>query len=345
MSYGPLAVRIVCGGFALFFAASVVLAAPLELQNRQPEQGQSGQAGEPGVQQPDQPRQPEAPAAQPAPQPGSSGGQQGVQQPTAPTVIVPVTPPPSEPQAPTVIVPVVPVPVTPQPPKAEPVPETRQPDVVIVPVTPDPEKPKEPEQAKPEEPKVEPLTPGSFLPKTEEPKAEVKPEKKEPAKQPEKKAEPKKEPEKKQPEKPEKKPEKQADPAKPKKGDPLKIPDDAKATGSLDFLEGCWVGTRPEYHTKRIVTERFCFGKDGVGKRFILDPGVAGQCVGATKAILNQGGVLRMESDRMYCTDVDDNWGASQMTCQGEGDQTPCSWVFHDVGGAKQSYTIRFVRE
>jgi hypothetical protein len=174
------------------------------------------------------------------------------------------------------------------------------------------------------------LTPADFLPLTEDPQkkdkqADAPPEKKEPQAKP-----PKKQAEKKE---------------KPRKGDPLKIPPDAAKTGSLDFLEGCWVGTRPEYTSKRIVTERFCFDKNGKGKRFILDPKHAGECVGSTQAVVNSGGVLQMRSDEMFCS-RGDKWGASEMLCRGEGEQTPCSWVFKDIrGNPSQSYTIRFVRE
>jgi hypothetical protein len=175
------------------------------------------------------------------------------------------------------------------------------------------------------------LSPADFLPMTEDPQkkdrqAEAPLKKKEPqaVKPPEKQAEKKE---------------------KAQKGEPLKIPPDAAKTGSLDFLEGCWVGTRPEYTSKRIVTERFCFDKNGKGKRFILDPKHAGECVGATQAVVNSDGVLQMRSEEMFCS-RGDKWGASEMLCRGEGEQTPCSWVFKDItGNPRQSYSIRFVRE
>ncbi|MGE4553658.1 MAG: hypothetical protein AB7D57_11130 [Desulfovibrionaceae bacterium] len=136
----------------------------------------------------------------------------------------------------------------------------------------------------------------------------------------------------------------QAQAETPRPGQGLQIPEEAKRTGDTSFLEGCWVGTRPEYHTKRIVTERFCFGPDGVGKRFIIDPAVAGKCVGATRATVGPDGTLQMSSDRMYCSSGD-NWGSADMVCRGEGTDTPCHWVFHDVNGASQEYRIMFVRE
>ena len=62
--------------------------------------------------------------------------------------------------------------------------------------------------------------------------------------------------------------------SRPKIGEPLRIPPEAVKTGNLDFLEGCWQGTRPEYYSKRTVEECFCFGPGGqTGKRRIIDPG------------------------------------------------------------------------
>lgn len=309
---------------ALCLAVPAFAAEPLELQNRRPaQQGQAGQQG--------------------------GAVQQGVPQtiqPTPPVTITPQAPSVQQPSQPTIIVPVVPVPVAPETALPEPLSPTQEPPVIVVPALPATPEPEQPE-VKPESPQG-PLTPGAFLPSTPEkkpePKAEAKPKKQEPPKkaEPPKKEEPKQTPPPTPPPTPEPVPQAKAE--DPRKGDPLKIPEEAKESGDLSFLEGCWVGTRPEYHTKRTVTERFCFGKDGVGKRYIIDPAYAGQCVGATRAELNQGGVLRMQSDRMFCQSGD-NWGASEMTCQGEGEHTPCTWVFHDVGGARQSYSIRFVRE
>jgi hypothetical protein len=267
------------------------------------------------------------------------------------TPAAPLVPDPAGRSGPgTVIVPVPAAPQSPVPPSVQ-VPRVTAPQVVIVPDAAQPVEPAKPDApVTPEEtvvtpsvpvaPRMEPerLTPGSFLPVTPEP------ERREPQKkEPDKTAEPaKKEP----PTKELARAEKKETPQEPRKGDPLRIPEQAKQSGNLDFLEGCWVGTRPEYHTKRIVTERFCFDDKGTGKRFIIDPGVAGQCVGATRALLNQGGVLTMQSDKMYCTNTGENWGASDMTCRGEGEHTPCTWEFRDISGTpRQSYSIRFVRE
>ena len=130
---------------------------------------------------------------------------------------------------------------------------------------------------------------------------------------------------------------------KPEPGAPLRIPPDAAETGDLSFLEGCWRGTRPEYNSKRIITERFCFDKNGVGKRTINDPKYAGICTGATKGRF-EGSKLVVTSEQGYCTGGA-AWGPAYMVCEGEGNATPCYWRFPALGGAAQRYKIPLVRE
>ncbi|MBQ9537181.1 MAG: hypothetical protein IJU79_05270 [Desulfovibrionaceae bacterium] len=127
-------------------------------------------------------------------------------------------------------------------------------------------------------------------------------------------------------------------------GEPLRIPPEAVRTGNLDFLEGCWQGTRPEYYSKRTIYECFCFGKNGnSGRRRVVDPQGHRQCLGATRANLNSSGVLRVSSQGAYCSDGE-RWGQAEMTCRGQGQNTPCSWVFKDAQGGRQAYQIPFVR-
>lgn len=251
--------------------------------------------------------------------------EQNVPQPVLnqPVVVPEVNVVPSE-QKPTIPLEVKPVPektIVPEPPKVV------APIITSVPATPTPP--------------GKMLSPADFLVKTPEKKPE-------PPKEPEKKPVPVKEPEKK-PVPPAKEPEKKPEPPvkepkKPAKNDPLMIPEEAKKTGSLEFLEGCWKGTRPEYHTKRIITERFCFDKKGIGKRTINDPQGGQKCVGPTVADMRKNGSLHMSSEKSICISGEE-WGAAEMICTGEGNSTPCTWKFPDVQGAQQSYKIRFVRD
>ena len=137
---------------------------------------------------------------------------------------------------------------------------------------------------------------------------------------------------------------KDSKPKKPKPGEALNIPPEAAKKGDLSFLEGCWQGTRPEYYSKRTIRECFCFDKGGkTGKRRIFDPKGSRQCVGATRANFGGNGVLQVYSEGAYCSDGV-RWGAAEMTCRGNGQSTPCSWIFTDANGGRQSYQIPFIR-
>ena len=203
----------------------------------------------------------------------------------------------------------------------------------------------------------EPTQLWSMLPLTEvpgqKPKAEVKPKPQEKTKPTQEKPKPTQEkPLKKQEAKVEPKPTKPTPPKpeprketpKPRIGEYLHIPPEAIKNGNLDFLEGCWQGTRPEYYTKRTIYECFCFGKQGAGgKRKVIDPSGGRRCVGSTSANLSASGVLNVSSSGAVCSDGE-RWGQAQMTCRGKGQHTPCSWVFKDANGGRQAYEIPFVR-
>lgn len=129
---------------------------------------------------------------------------------------------------------------------------------------------------------------------------------------------------------------------KPKTGEEMRIPPEAIKTGNLDFLEGCWQGTRPEYYSKRTIRECFCFGASGKsGKRRIYDHGR--MCIGGTRASLSQNGILSVTSSGAACNDGE-KWGSAEMVCHNSGPRTPCSWKFRDANNGQQSYTIPFIR-
>ncbi len=145
-------------------------------------------------------------------------------------------------------------------------------------------------------------------------------------------------------EKPAKAPKPKAATKKPAIGEELRIPPEAVRTGNLDFLEGCWQGTRPEYYSKRIIKECFCFGANGgAGKRRVIDSLGGRMCIGSSRAKLSKDGVLSVTSSGAACTDGE-RWGQAEMVCRGTGQRAPCTWVFKDAQGGRQSYEIPFVR-
>lgn len=133
-------------------------------------------------------------------------------------------------------------------------------------------------------------------------------------------------------------------PRKVRPGQEMRIPPEAIPTGNLDFLEGCWQGTRPEYYSKRTIRECFCFGKNGKnGKRRVIDPIGRRRCIGSSSAILDAHGVLSVKSSGAVCDDGE-RWGQAEMTCRNSGPRTPCSWIFRDAQNGHQSYQIPFIR-
>lgn len=261
---------------------------------------------------------------------------------------------------------------TPQTPEAQKdIPQTVRPEAAQTPETPAPQNPERAEVPVPAVPQgagtqrtvptvpegtPHQLTIVELLPMTPAPeqrKAEKAPAKEEPKAAPaptpeKKKAAPAKEA--KPREKPAKAP-KPKEPATPKSatkkpaiGEELRIPPEAVSTGNLDFLEGCWQGTRPEYYSKRIIKECFCFGANGgAGKRRVIDSLGGRMCIGSSRAKLSKDGVLSVTSSGAACTDGE-RWGQAEMVCRGTGQRAPCTWVFKDAQGGRQSYEIPFVR-
>lgn len=195
--------------------------------------------------------------------------------------------------------------------------------VELLPMTPAPEQRKAEQTPAKEEPKAAPT------PTPEKKKAA-------PAKEAKPRETPAKAPKSREPAKPKAK--------KPAIGEELRIPPEAVSTGNLDFLEGCWQGTRPEYYSKRIIKECFCFGANGgAGKRRVIDSLGGRMCIGSSRAKLSREGVLSVTSSGAACTDGE-RWGQAEMVCRGTGQRAPCTWVFKDAQGGRQSYEIPFVR-
>ncbi len=53
--------------------------------------------------------------------------------------------------------------------------------------------------------------------------------------------------------------------------------------------------------------------------------------------------MLSVTSSGAACTDGE-RWGQAEMVCRGTGQRAPCTWVFKDAQGGRQSYEIPFVR-
>lgn len=196
-----------------------------------------------------------------------------------------------------------------------------------------PEPPKAPEppiatepaaepEPKPEPRMVEPFF-GETPPEPEPvpaPKAEAKPEPK-PAPKPEPKPEPK---------------------PKPRKGEDLKIPEDAASKKDLSFLEGCWVSETGLFSHPRnepIIAE-YCFDKKGQGRRFVRERN--GQvCSGPAQAQF-EGSRLTFEAGDARCP-RGGQYVPQQVECRGNNTSTQCSG--HEMGGKNLRWKARFKRK
>lgn len=188
------------------------------------------------------------------------------------------------------------------------------------------EKQPEPKQApKPEPQMVEPFF--GETPPEPEPKPELKPEPKPKPVTP--RPEPKPEP------KPEPRP-------MPRKGEDLKIPDDAAKNKDLSFLEGCWVSETGLYSHPRnepIVAE-YCFDKNGRGRRFVRERN--GQiCSGSAQAQFRGDG-LTFEADNARCP-RGGQYVPQKVECRGNNNSTQCSG--NEMGGKNLRWKARFKRK
>jgi len=190
-------------------------------------------------------------------------------------------------------------------------------------------------QPKPEEPgPAQSLTPGAFLPKSEpgSPKPVLKAEAK-PEAQPKAPPAKAKAPEKK-PKEPVKPPE---EPVKPKKdtasrpGDQIMIPDSACEKHSVEFLEGCWRSELTLSDGTREIL-RFCFDKNGVGKRIDTKVKTKRICVTSVKAAWS-GNDLSLSFGTFYCSDSRLGYDRP-IVCNGCGDNTHC------IGTEYKNHTI-----
>ncbi|MCR5257330.1 MAG: hypothetical protein K6E40_04140, partial [Desulfovibrio sp.] len=127
-----------------------------------------------------------------------------------------------------------------------------------------------PVQARPVQPREKPV------PAREEPKPAPKPEAK-----PEAKAEAKPQP-------------------APRRGEDLKIPEDAARRNDLSFLKGCWVSDTGLHNNHGVpIVGEYCFNGRGGGTRFVREPN-GQRCSGRVQARFTGGG-LHIDSQEAPC--------------------------------------------
>ena len=132
--------------------------------------------------------------------------------------------------------------------------------------------------------------------------------------------------------------------AKPKSGDPLRIPSDAARTDDLSFLEGCWrTPSTPSRGRLPDIDWRFCFDKDGIGKRTTQLP-KEGTCTGAAKGHFDTYGRLIFTSEAAYCTGSRLSISTPVVVCEKKNGTTLCNFGDPRSGSANPQ-TFPLIRE
>lgn len=128
----------------------------------------------------------------------------------------------------------------------------------------------------------------------------------------------------------------------PRKGEDLKIPDDAAKKKDLSFLEGCWVSETGLYShpgNEPIVAE-YCFDKNGRGRRFVRERN--GQvCSGSAQAQFRGDG-LTFDADNARCP-RGGQYVPQKVECRGNNNSTQCNG--NEMGGKNLRWKARFKRK
>ena len=113
---------------------------------------------------------------------------------------------------------------------------------------------------------------------------------------------------------------------KPKSGDPLRIPPESAKTGDLSFLEGCWrTPSTPSSGRLPDIDWRFCFDKNGIGKRTTQLP-KEGTCTGAAKGYFDAHGRLIITNEPAYCTGSSLTIATPGVICEKKNGATLCNF-------------------
>ncbi|NDY56931.1 hypothetical protein G3N56_09280 [Desulfovibrio sulfodismutans] len=192
------------------------------------------------------------------------------------------------------------------------------------------------------------MTPGDFLPKAEgDAKAAQEGKKKAETPPADSKPTPPAEPtQKKKPgstEKPEKPAQAPKSEAKPKKGDPFKVPMSACEKQTLDFLAGCWRG-EVGLSDKSKVNIQLCFDANGVGRRVDRYTRDGKRCSGASTARWEKGRIS-FSFDTLYCSNGEAGTDIP-VVCEGCGEDTKCiGSIYVKNKGMVAKSNFRIVRE
>ena len=125
----------------------------------------------------------------------------------------------------------------------------------------------------------------------------------------------------------------------PRKGEDLKIPEDAARRNDLSFLKGCWVSETGLHNNHGVpIVGEYCFNGKGGGTRFVREPN-GQRCSGRVQARFTGGG-LHIDSQEAPCPNGT-KYVPQRVECLGTGSSTHCHGYEIYRGGNRWNHRFR----
>lgn len=131
--------------------------------------------------------------------------------------------------------------------------------------------------------------------------------------------------------------------AEAKPDESLRIPEEAKRSGDLSFLAGCWASITAlvSQRTGAPLVAEYCFDANGIGRSTRTEPTL--QCVGPMRARFDdQGGLTIEETEMAVCPDGR-RYTQTRIACSpGENGIAQCTGTNR---GSRESYKVGLQRK
>lgn len=132
-------------------------------------------------------------------------------------------------------------------------------------------------------------------------------------------------------------------PVEAKRDESLRIPEEAKRSGDMSFLAGCWasITTLVNQRTGAPIVAEYCFDANGFGRSIRTEPNT--QCVGPMRARFDDRGSLTVEETEMAVCGDGRRYTQTTVTCSpGENGIAQCTGVNR---GARDTYSVGLQRK
>ena len=123
----------------------------------------------------------------------------------------------------------------------------------------------------------------------------------------------------------------------------LRIPEEAKRSGDMSFLAGCWasITTLVNQRTGAPIVAEYCFDENGFGRSIRTEPNT--QCVGPMRARFDDQGSLTVEETEVAVCGDGRRYTQTTVTCSpGQNGIAQCTGVNR---GSRDAYTVRLQRK